>query len=87
MAAEPSKSPKSPRVSKKVVVASQQKDGGVEKSEGESEASESRLAWLMGWVIGPGAVLGMIFVGGVLVGAHYHEGWIARVVMWTASFF
>ncbi|MCA9695715.1 MAG: hypothetical protein KC636_39425 [Myxococcales bacterium] len=57
------------------------------KPDEEAAAPESRLSWLMGWVIGPGLVLGLIFAGGVLVGAHYHDGWVARFVMWTVGLF
>lgn len=53
----------------------------------EQREDESRAAWMMGWVIGPGVVLGSIFGGGVLVGAHFHDSWISRLVMWTASLF
>lgn len=57
------------------------------EGDGEEKAPESRAAWLMGWVIGPGAVLGLIFGGGVLLGAHLHESWFARLVMWTVGLF
>ncbi|MCA9717697.1 MAG: hypothetical protein KC468_23695 [Myxococcales bacterium] len=72
--------------SKNVAVASQQRAGGEGEAEGEGE-NESRLGWFMGWIVGPGLVLGAIFTGGVLVGAHYHDGWIARAIMWIFGLF
>lgn len=53
----------------------------------EDEAPPSRVAWFLGWVAVPGAVFGGIFVGGVLLGAHYPDGWIAWTVRGVASLF
>ncbi len=74
------------RAAKKADVAVASQTGGKPEEEGEVE-NESRLAWFMGWVIGPGLVLGTIFGGGVLVGAHFHDGWIARAIVWIFSWF
>lgn len=53
----------------------------------EGEASTSRLGWFIGWVAVPGLVFGGIFVGGVLLGAHYPDGWVAWGVRGVASLF
>lgn len=51
------------------------------------EAPPSRLSWFLGWVVVPGAVFGGIFGSGLLVGAHYPDGWIAWAVGGVASLF
>lgn len=48
----------------------------------EPEAPQSKLSWILGWVVIPGLLFGGLFVGGVYVGANNHDGWIARAVMW-----
>jgi hypothetical protein len=53
----------------------------------EEEAPPSRLAWFIGWVGVPSLVFGGIFGGGVLVGAHYPDGWIAWAVTGVAGLF
>lgn len=53
----------------------------------EAEGPTSRLSWFIGWVAVPGVVFGGIFVGGVLLGAHYPDGWIAWGVRGVASLF
>lgn len=53
----------------------------------EEEAPASRLSWFLGWVVVPGVVFGSIFGGGLLVGAHFPDGWIAWVVRGVASLF
>lgn len=53
----------------------------------EDEAPPSRIAWFIGWVAVPGAVFGAIFGGGVLLGAHYPDGWIAWSVRGVAHLF
>lgn len=53
----------------------------------EDEAPPSRVAWFIGWVAVPGAVFGGIFLGGVLLGAHYPDGWITWGVRGVASLF
>ena len=53
----------------------------------EDDTPPSRLAWFIGWVAVPGTVFGVIFGGGVLVGAHYPDGWISWSVRGIASLF
>jgi hypothetical protein len=53
----------------------------------EPEKKEGWLGWTLGWIVAPGAVLGAIFGGGVLLGAHFSDGWFARAVMWVAGLF
>ncbi|WAS92744.1 hypothetical protein [Nannocystis punicea] len=53
----------------------------------EEEAPPSRLAWFIGWFGVPCLVFGGIFGGGVLVGAHYPDGWIAWAVTGVAGLF
>ncbi|MCY1012448.1 hypothetical protein OV079_44335 [Nannocystis pusilla] len=43
------------------------------------------MAWFIGWVGVPSLVFGGIFGGGVLVGAHYPDGWIAWAVTGLAG--
>jgi hypothetical protein len=54
--------------------------------EGEAP-KESKLGWILGWIVLPGTVIGGIFGGGVLLGAHNHDGWFARAVMWVVGLF
>lgn len=54
--------------------------------EGEAP-KESRLGWILGWIVLPGTVVGGIFGGGVLLGAHNHDGWFASAVMWFVNLF
>ncbi len=55
--------------------------------EGEAPQKESRLGWILGWVVLPGLVVGGIFGGGVVLGAHDHDGWFAGAVMWVVGLF
>jgi hypothetical protein len=55
--------------------------------EGEAPAKESKLGWILGWIVLPGTVVGGIFGGGVLLGAHNHDGWFASAVMWVVNLF
>jgi hypothetical protein len=48
----------------------------------EAEPPQSRLSWILGWIVVPGLLFGGLFVGGVYVGANHHDGWIASAVMW-----
>jgi hypothetical protein len=48
----------------------------------EADESSSRVGWLLGWVVAPGLILGVIFLGGVYVGANSEESWMTRAVMW-----
>lgn len=52
----------------------------------EGEAP-GRIAWFLGWIVAPGAVVGGIFGAGVLLGAHRPEGWFARTVLWVVGWF
>jgi hypothetical protein len=54
---------------------------------GEPEQPVSRLSWFLGWIVAPLSVLGAIYGGGVLLGAHSPDGWFARSVMWVANIF
>ncbi|MCR9165003.1 MAG: hypothetical protein ACE37F_34385 [Nannocystaceae bacterium] len=61
-------------------------EGAVAKKDSSDEAPQkSRLSWALGWVALPGAVLGGIFGGGVLVGANFHESWFTRAFVWIFS--
>jgi hypothetical protein len=42
---------------------------------------------VVGWLLVPGTVVGLIFGAGVLLGAHQHDGWYARAVVWLADVF
>jgi hypothetical protein len=53
----------------------------------EPEAPVGKLSWILGWIVAPLSVLGAIYGGGVLLGAHRPEGWFARSVMWVANLF
>lgn len=53
----------------------------------EGQASWSRVKWLVGWVLVPGTILGVIFGGGALVGAHLHDSWLARAIVWIVALF
>ena len=57
------------------------------EGEGEGGRREGWLSWVVGWVLVPGTVIGVIFGGGVALGAHRPEGWFARSVMWIAGLF
>lgn len=55
------------------------------KAEGEEPEKKGWLSWALGWVALPGAVLGGLFGGGVLVGANFHESWFTRAFVWIFS--
>jgi hypothetical protein len=57
-----------------------------DKAEGEAKR-EGWLSWLVGWILVPGTVIGVIFGGGALLGAHRHDGWFARTVVWVVDLF
>ncbi len=64
------------------------KKGAIAKKDGgESEEPEKKgwLSWALGWVALPGAVLGGLFGGGVLVGANFHDSWFTRAFVWIFS--
>lgn len=56
-------------------------------AEGEAERRQSWLSWAVGWVLVPGVIIGLIFGGGVLVGVHFHDSWLARLVVWLVDLF
>ncbi len=53
----------------------------------EGEAPRTRLSWLVGWVLVPGAIIGVLFGGGALVGAHFHDAWLVRAIVWVVELF
>jgi hypothetical protein len=57
------------------------------KAPAEPEAPRSRLSWLVGWVLVPGVIIGVLFGGGVLVGAHFHDSWFVRAIVWVVELF
>lgn len=59
-------------------------EGAIAKKDAEEEAPAKKgwLSWALGWVALPGAVLGGLFGGGVLVGANFHDSWITRAFVW-----
>ena len=52
--------------------------------EGEPKR-EGKLRWVLGWVVLPGTVIGGIFGGGVVVGAHFHDSWFTSAIVWLAE--
>jgi hypothetical protein len=54
---------------------------------GEPSSRRGWLSWVVGWLLVPGTVVGLIFGAGVLLGAHRHDGWYARTVVWLADVF
>lgn len=71
------------------------KIGAVEKvasgkpatAEGEAEGRRGWLSWVVGWILVPSVVIGVIFGGGVLLGVHNHDGWFTRAVVWCVELF
>lgn len=55
--------------------------------DGGQTQPRSRLSWLVGWVLVPGAIIGVLFGGGVAVGAHFHESWFTRMIVWVIELF
>lgn len=53
----------------------------------EPEAPRSRLRWVVGWVLVPGAIIGVLFGSGVLLGAHFHDSWVTRAIVWIVELF
>ena len=58
----------------------------VAEAEGE-EGSQSRLSWVVGWVLVPASVIGVIWGSGVLVGVHLHDSWFTRMIVWIVELF
>jgi hypothetical protein len=63
------------------------KEQGTPAKGDEEPRKRSRIAWLMGWVGVPLLVIGLIFGAGMLVGAHLHESWFTRLVVWFVGLF
>lgn len=57
------------------------------KKEAEAEAPQSRLSWLLGWVIVPGLLFGLLMLAGVYVGANHPDSWVTRAILWIAGWF
>ncbi len=59
----------------------------VSTKEGDEGEKKKRgpLAWALGWIAVPGAVLGGIFAGGVIVGANFHDSWVTRAFVWIGN--
>ncbi len=56
-------------------------------AEGEEVKARGWLSWAVGWVLLPGSVIGVIFGSGALLGAHFHDSWFARAVVWIVDLF
>lgn len=79
--------PKGAKAGKAAKTAIAKADGGdVDKADGEDKPT-SRLSWVVGWVLVPGTVIGVIFGGGALVGAHFHDSWFTRAIVWVVELF
>ncbi|WP_157595178.1 hypothetical protein [Plesiocystis pacifica] len=46
------------------------------------KGESKRMRWLLGWVIIPGSLLGLLFAWGVHVGARHPDMWLARALSW-----
>jgi len=57
------------------------------KSAGEPAGKKRWLSWAVGWVLLPGTIIGVLFGGGVLVGVHFHDSWLARLIVWFVELF
>jgi hypothetical protein len=57
------------------------------KAPADAEAPRSRVGWLIGWVLVPGLIIGVLVGGGMLVGAHFSESWLARMIVWVVELF
>ena len=58
-----------------------------ETDDAEPAAPQSRLAWLLGWVVTPTLFFGGIFLAGAYVGANHPDGWVSSSVRWVAGLF
>lgn len=58
----------------------------VDTEQGE-EKPKSKLGWIVGWVLVPGTVIGLIFGSGALIGAHFSESWFTRMIVWVVEIF
>ncbi len=57
------------------------------ETEGEPAGKTRWLSWAVGWVLLPGTIIGVLFGGGVLVGVHFHDSWLARLIVWFVELF
>ena len=79
--------PKTAKGAKGAKTAIAKADGAdVDKADGEDKPT-SRLSWVVGWVLVPATVIGVIFGGGALVGAHFHDSWFTRAIVWVVELF
>lgn len=62
-------------------------DASPEPADGEGGRREGWLSWVVGWVLVPGTVIGVIFGGGAALGAHRPDGWFARTIVWVVELF
>jgi hypothetical protein len=53
----------------------------------DAAKKEGWLGWTLGWIIAPLTVLGAIFGGGVLIGAHFPDSWFSRAIVWIVGLF
>lgn len=63
------------------------KTGKSAEGEAEGKRPRSRLSWIVGWVLVPGTVVGLIFGAGLMVGVHLHDSWFSRLVVWCVELF
>lgn len=78
--------------SRSSVAASSRPAGGKElakreEAEGEEGKSPGPIRWVLGWIVLPGTVVGAIFGAGALVGAHFHDSWFTRAIVWVGELF
>lgn len=43
--------------------------------------------WALGWVGIPGAIVGGLFGGGLLIGANFHDSWFTQTFVWVGELF
>jgi hypothetical protein len=55
--------------------------------DGEDETKHGPLRWVLGWIVLPGAVIGAIIGAGAIVGAHFHDSWFTRAIVWVVDLF
>jgi hypothetical protein len=64
------------------------KSTNLAKAEGDpGENKGGVLQWVLGWVVMPAVVIGLIFGAGVLMGVHMHDSWYTRLVVWVVELF
>jgi hypothetical protein len=50
--------------------------------EGEEPKRQGMVRWVLGWVLVPAIVVGLIFGAGLHVGARHPEMWLSRFFLW-----